>query len=197
MQVPSNEWLHARIEGQKFLNSYSRFLQTALIQAGYEAIVPSLDKRFWAKISPPIDKIHNYEEINNAPLFTSNWSERHVAFLCGLGTFGLSKGLITSKGMAGRFGSVITSLELSPDERHYSEPFEYCMKCGKCARNCPADAISIERGKDHDMCSAFLDDVMEKYHPRYGCGKCQVKVPCEHGIPKPRHSEICSYNREN
>jgi len=30
----------------------------------------------------------------------SNWSERHVAFIAGLGTFGLSRSLITPLGTA-------------------------------------------------------------------------------------------------
>ena len=36
----------------------------------------------------------------------STWSERHVAYVSGLGTFGLSGGLITAKGQAVRLGSV-------------------------------------------------------------------------------------------
>lgn len=39
--------------------------------------------------------------------------------VCGLGIFGLSKGLITSKGIAGRFGSIVTELQIIPNEREY------------------------------------------------------------------------------
>lgn len=51
-------------------------------------------------------------------------------------------------------------------------------------KNCPANAISIENGKNHIICSEFLDITMEKHKPRYGCGKCQIDVPCESRIPK-------------
>ena len=34
----------------------------------------------------------------------------HAAYLCGLGTFGLSRGIITKPGMAGRFGSIMKTL---------------------------------------------------------------------------------------
>ena len=115
--------------------------------------------------------------------YIPSWSERHAAFACGLGTFGLSKGLITEKGVCGRFGSIITDLELPPDERNYKEVYEYCNMCGVCITHCPVNAISLDKGKNSSLCSKFLDEVREKHAPRYGCGKCQVSVPCESGIP--------------
>lgn len=175
---PSEEWLHGRIEGQAFLNKLCRHLQQELINAGYNSLVPSLDERFWSKAGPDNDALPS--EVS----FTSTWSERHVAFVCGLGTFGLSKGLITSKGIAGRFGSILTELYLSPDQRKYEAINEYCSMCGTCVKRCPVNAISLEEGKNHTICSAFLDKTAEKYKPRYGCGKCQIGVPCEGRIPQ-------------
>jgi epoxyqueuosine reductase len=171
---PSEEWLHARIEGQSFINKLCMYLKSELINAGYNSLVPALDERFWFNEYSPFPEVS----------FTSNWSERHVAFVCGLGTFGLSKGLITSKGVAGRFGSIITELYLSPQKREYENIYEYCSMCGACVKKCPVNAISIENGKDHMICSKFLDKTAEKYKPRYGCGKCQIGVPCEGRIPK-------------
>lgn len=177
MLWPSEEWLHGRIEGQILVNKLWMHLKSQLVSAGYDSIVPTLDEKFWS---------NNYGT-NHEIKFTSNWSERHVAFVCGLGTFGLSKGLITQKGMAGRFGSIITELYLSPDKREYENIYEYCSMCGRCVKNCPVNAISIENGKDNIICSRFLDKTREKYRPRYGCGKCQIDVPCEFRIPK-RHN---------
>lgn len=176
--LPSEGWLHARIEGQDFIEKLCRHIESDLLDLGYKSIIPSYDDRFWAK------KNSKKEGQHKELAFTSNWSERHVAYTCGLGTFGLSKGLITKKGVAGRFGSLVTELELSPSEREYSEIYEYCSMCGKCAENCPANAISIENGKDHEKCSKYLLIVAKKTHPRYGCGKCQVNVPCQNRIPK-------------
>lgn len=101
-----------------------------------------------------------------------------------LGTFGLSKGLITKRGIAGRFGSIITELYLALDNRAYHEIYEYCSMCGAYVKNCPVKAISIENGKDHNICSKLLDITADKFKPRYGCGKCQINVPCENRIPK-------------
>lgn len=184
MEWPSEEWLHARIEGQAFINKLCRHLKSELVNAGYSSIVPSLDERFWSKAKPKNDSSSLSDNGGTALSFTSTWSERHVAFVCGLGTFGLSKGLITRKGIAGRFGSIITEMYIAPDKREYESIYEYCTACGACVRNCPADAIDLDKGKNHTMCSDFLDITSEKYKPRYGCGKCQVKVPCENGIPK-------------
>lgn len=178
---PSNEWLHGRIEGQNFLCKITLHLQEELKKAGYTSVIPALDKKFWSKTAPD-----GSSELS----FTSNWSERHVGFACGLGTFGLSKGLITAKGMAGRIGSVVTDLELPATERAYTEVYEYCIRCGACIPQCPVSAISMENGKNHLTCSAFLDKLKEKYQPRYGCGKCQVHVPCSNGIPASSHRPI-------
>lgn len=172
---PSSEWLHARYEGQMLVSALSARIRDHLGAMGYASVAPSLEARFFSR---------GKEGSGDIPAFTSNWSERHVAFVCGLGTFGLSKGLITAKGVAGRFGSVVTAMDIAPAARPYSDPYEYCSFCGDCIARCPVGAISLETGKDHLICSDFLDLAREKFAPRYGCGKCQVAVSCEKGIPE-------------
>jgi len=177
MDWPADEWLHARIEGQGFQGKICRFAEDLLKKEGFSVVTPSLDSRFAG--SSPITK-----EKTEQGYYTSNWSERHAAYAAGLGTFGLSKGLITRKGVAGRFLSIISNVSFEADKRPYTGIYDYCNLCGACIRNCPAKAISKEHGKLHYPCSKFLDTVKEKHSPRYGCGKCQVKVPCENKAPK-------------
>ncbi len=177
METPSAGWLYARIEGQSLINRTMASLALHLSSSGHKCVVPSLDARFWSKTSEDVPH-------HAGRSFTSCWSERHAAFICGLGTFGLSKGLITAKGGAGRLSSMITDIELQADERPYSGINDYCSMCGRCALNCPASAITVAGGKDHAKCSAFLDRMLEAFRPRYGCGKCQVDVPCERSIPE-------------
>ena len=174
--MPSNEWLHARIEGQEFIASLVNHLKEYIEASGYKCIIPSMDSRFKGR-TPEIsdDRAQGF--------YTSNWSERHAGFVCGQGTFGLSKGLISKKGIAGRYASLIVDFELDYDKREYSDPYEYCTMCGACIVKCPVDAISIEDGKNHPICSDYLDITKAKYSPRYGCGKCQVGVPCESKVP--------------
>ena len=171
----SAEWMHARVEGAITQNVFGKYLCALLEEEGYRAVFPMKDARFHM-IRP----------------FVSNWSERHVAYACGLGTFGISRGLITEKGMAGRFVSIVTTAELPETKHAYQTPFEACILCGKCAENCPANAIDLSKGvidgKDQTKCKTFLHETTLQPEGRikrshYGCGKCQVNVPCESGIP--------------
>jgi epoxyqueuosine reductase QueG len=173
---PAAAWLHGRIEGQAFVFAACRYMKDFLEAEGESCVVPSLDTRFSLKSPFSGDPAQQ-------KYYTSNWSERHIAHVCGLGTFGLSRGLITAKGVAGRFGSIVTTASFTPTGRSYRGIDDYCTRCGACARKCPAGAITLEEGKRHPPCSAFLDRTQEKHRPRYGCGKCQVAVPCENGIP--------------
>lgn len=183
---PSPGWVHARAEGMDRIDRVNERLCGILASEGYLALSPVRSERFFAR------------EEEAERIYTSNWSERHVAYICGLGTFGLSKGLITRRGVAGRFTSILTNLLLVPDVRSYTGLYDYCSLCGACARNCPAGAISTESGKDHVLCSRFVNTTIERYNPpgtparrnkRYGCGKCQVRVPCETGPCKAKQSK--------
>ena len=178
-EKPSPEWLHARFEGHDFVIKTEKMLCELLKSMGYQAVCPTLDERFM-RFNP----------------FLPNWSERHTAFIAGLGTFGMSRGLITERGTAGRLGSVITdcpTLEVTP--RPYTDIYEYCTRCGMCAKKCPPHAIDPEKAmndaKDSTICKPYM--LSTKTEPqgkcgrqRYACGKCQTGVPCEHRNPTRR-----------
>ena len=163
--MPSKEWLYGRCEGEMFNNAMRGLIIDEIETADGKALAPALDKRF---------TVNNHK---------SNWSERHVAFIAGLGTFSLSHSLITNRGTAGRFGSVVVDLKLEPKQRLYQDVEEYCSKCGTCIKICPPQAIT-ENDKDDESCSWYLDKMLELNRPRYGCGKCQTAVPCENKNPK-------------
>lgn len=172
MDLPSPGWLHARIEGQAMIGRLGTSLCELLARNGFRAVAPVQDERFKAREGKPWTD-------GGPPVYTSNWSERHVAFVCGHGTFGLSKGLITERGVAGRLISIVTDAPFPADRRGYTGLYEYCSMCGACVRNCPMDAIHLETGKEHPPCREMLDRTKVTFAPRYGCGKCQVRVPCE------------------
>lgn len=176
MRFPADAWLHARFEGDLLLRALCAYLASLLSESGHQAVAPVIDPRYGMLAA-----------------FTPKWSERHAAYIAGLGTFSLSKGLITEKGVAGRLGSVVTDLWLPPTKRAYDGLYDYCIRCGRCAAHCPVKAIDPARGmhaaKHHPPCSAFLDHTKtapprgKSGRKRYGCGKCQVGVPCQDGIP--------------
>jgi epoxyqueuosine reductase QueG len=125
----------------------------------------------------------------------SKWSHRHSAYLAGLGTFGLSDGLITEKGKAIRITSLIIEAPLTPTIRSYTSHNEWCLyykngSCGACMKRCPVNAITLER-HDKDVCLAYEDFFAENYWPKdvdrgdyiLGCGLCQVGIPCQNKKP--------------
>lgn len=179
----SKLWVYARFEGQDFINAYTEALCKWFREQGFEACAPCIDPRFRRILAGK--GIEGYPELN-MKTFGSRWSERHAAYVCGLGTFGLSKGLITERGMAGRFTSVIVTAPLEADVRPYTEVYEYCINCGACAHRCPMHAIDLTSGKDHIKCGLYQKIAGVIHYPRYGCGLCQTKVPCEHCIPSKR-----------
>lgn len=181
VELPSNGWLHARIEGHALLAKACAHGRGLLEQAGFRAVSPSVDPRF-ASVEEP----GGSGSFPPGTGYTSRWSERHVAYISGLGTFGLSKGLITPRGVCGRFGSIVTDWQAEPTPRSYTGIYDYCTRCGACVRRCPAGAISLEGGKRHPPCAALLDETRARHRPYYGCGKCQTGVPCQRGIPGQR-----------
>ncbi len=177
---PSKVWAAMRSFGEQCNENMRRHLCRLLEQGGYTAIAPHLEQ-----VRQGLDIFGNG--------FTSHWSERHVAFVAGLGTFGLSAGLITERGIAMRLGSIVTDLELPASVRSYGDdPFAWCTKCGACMRRCPAHAIGM-RQEDRDKkkcCDYILQNVVPNRENTYGwmdlslgCGLCQTGVPCEFNRP--------------
>ena len=177
---PPLEWTMNRVHGEECNRQLAKALEQHLIELGYEAVAPMVSDQFSWGDSEKFVKM-------------SNWSERHTAHISGLGTFGLCDGLITKRGKAGRFGSVIVYAPLTPTERTYTEYNEYCMAkngCTACIKRCPADAISLEGGHDKKKCQAYQKEVIKRIlKERYDydefsvCGLCQTGVPCEHCVP--------------
>jgi epoxyqueuosine reductase len=167
---PSWEWLFTRVDGQQHLLATGALVRDALVRAGHRAVVPYADDRF-------IMRTHPRQTDLPVPPFSSNWSERHVAYITGLGTFGRMTNFISKRGACGRLVSVVTDWETEPEARDYDGMYDYCSECGTCYLACPAGALSVN-GKDINKCSAYLGEVGKKYAPRYGCGKCQSGLPC-------------------
>lgn len=184
---PSLRWNHTRWKGQDFINALEGHLVSSLERSGIPAVAPALSPGF---------------KIVRTPTgMASNWSQRHMAYAAGLGTFSLNEGFITPRGMAMRCGSVVAGIELRPSVRRYAGPFANCLflskgKCGACIKRCPGGAIS-EKGHDKLKCYEVLAITQkpwlegahgEGYIGQYaGCGLCQTGVPCESRIPvKPK-----------
>ena len=115
----------------------------------------------------------------------SRWSQRHVAYLAGHGTFGKNNMLISDAGSVGRYFSVVTSLPVVPD-RPVEE--ERCLwkrdgSCGLCIKRCAVSALT-ESSFDRFKCLEQCLINMEHYPGADVCGKCTVELPCSYEIPK-------------
>ena len=169
---PSERWSHTRLFGEEFNRKLQAHIVSSLEENGYLAVAPELESSVFQTL---ID-----EEVG----WTSNWSQRHVAYAAGLGTFGLSDGLIT------KAGSVIVNRALD-SPRRTGDINRDCLffrdgSCRVCAKRCPAGAIT-EEGHDKNVCSVFVFNqipvIKEDYAIEiYACGLCQTGVPCGKGI---------------
>ncbi len=113
----------------------------------------------------------------------SNWSQRHIAYAAGLGTFGINNMLITKEGCCGRYNSIVADIPVEPGEHLKEENCLYKSKgiCKKCVQNCFSGALTTEgfdRRKCYETCEKNLDifgvDV---------CGKCVTDIPCAFTAP--------------
>ena len=169
--------------GEEFNIRLRDHVVSVLRTSGYEAVAPTNLPSWEQKASERYG-------------FASVWSERHAAYVAGLGTFGLCDGLITPVGKAMRCGSVVARIQVPPTERPYTDHHAYCLhfshgKCGKCIERCPAGAIT-RAGHDKKKCLDYEDNFTTPYVQSrfgivaYGCGLCQTGVPCESRIPVHR-----------
>jgi epoxyqueuosine reductase len=114
--------------------------------------------------------------------FLHRWSQKHVAYICGLGNFGLNQLLITECGCAGRLGSFCIEVAVEPDRICEEEvcPYKLDGSCGVCVKQCPSGALG-HHSIDKPLCSAWINDFTER---EFGgasvyrsCGKC-IALPC-------------------
>ncbi len=138
-----------------------------------------------------------------APRIASTWSERHLAFAAGLGSFSLHEAFISEAGCNIRLGSVLTDAPLEVTPRPSGEPYRNCLHyskdtCRECVKRCPTGALS-EAGHDKVKCYLYgrvvekemnrrlegrlkphrrMIDGKEQISYPVGCALCQFGVPC-------------------
>ncbi|MGE4266209.1 MAG: (Fe-S)-binding protein [Deferribacterales bacterium] len=180
--MASKEWALSRGHGDEiFYKDRFREITKYIHGSGYKAVAPWLSDKF---------------KVIRTNTLTSNWSERHMAYAAGAGTFGLSDGFITEKGTCVRIISIVTDMILEPDIRKKQSHTANCLfmskgLCGVCIKRCPVNAID-KNGHDKMKCVAFVYSKASKEFAAEvggiektgsGCGLCQTKVPCEFRNP--------------
>lgn len=181
--VGSKKWNEAHHKGFAFIEGCLQSVAELLDGFGYVSVVPSYTK--------PLVEIVSIHGI------TSDWSEKHIAYAAGLGTFSLNGGFITRKGKAVCLCSLITGLSLPVTSRTYRSHTAYCLfyqdgSCKRCITRCPSGAIT-ERGYDASTCFNYSAKSLCKIIKESGkegypeehiiCGLCETMIPCEDRIP--------------
>ena len=179
---PCDNWVVSRGEWEALMRKFCGKVAERLKQEGIRCAAIDLQPEFCRMTSEKQG-------------IASVWSHRHTAFAAGLGTFGLSDGLITEKGKAVRLTSFIVEAPLAVTPRPYAGHHDWCLfyqngSCGACIRRCPVHAIS-ENGHNKNTCSSYEDAAVAQYWPShiergnyiFGCGLCQAAVPCESRRP--------------
>jgi epoxyqueuosine reductase QueG len=164
----SREWAAAYIETNKMIGSLNDYIAGLLKAKGYDT--KAADWQF------------------DRERLLSDWSQRHVAFIAGLGTFGINNMLITEEGCCGRYGSVVTTLAIEPDIRPAEE---YCLykkngSCGACVKHCVYGALKTG-AFDRDLCYLICIEnsmLYQEIGKAEVCGKCLTDVPCSFTNPK-------------
>jgi epoxyqueuosine reductase QueG len=168
----SKQWAIAYVETNALITSLNAHLTRVLRSRGLST----------AEIPPT----HNFD----LKRLVSHWSHRHVAWIAGLGTFGVHRMLITEKGCCGRLGSLVISGECEPTGR---PGYEFCLQkhgraCLACVKKCPSGALH-EHSFDRRLCYSILLE-NARVHEKTGladvCGKCLSTVPCSHTNPAGR-----------
>ena len=176
--IASHEWALAYEETNEMFVKLNEYIISELRKLGYHADVSPEAFTFDQKI------------------LKSNWSHRHFAKIAGLGTFGINNMLITKFGCCGRYSTIVTNLDVTPDSPLEDE---FCLykkngSCGLCVKHCPSGALTLD-GYDRHKCYVVLRKNAELY-TEFGssytnesddcpnsvgsevCGKCVVNKPC-------------------
>jgi len=168
-RMSSREWAVSYVETNELIARLSEHLQEFFSRLG--------------ATSCTIPATHNWDEER----LVSNWSHRHIAYIAGLGQFGLNNMLITSKGCCGRVGSFVTSLPVEPDPRSDRPAclYKFDGTCRKCVRKCVNEALTDDSFDRFRCYAMLLRNVEEHNEVGYAdvCGKCLVAVPCSHADP--------------
>lgn len=111
----------------------------------------------------------------------SYWSQRHIAYIAGIGTFGMNNMLITDKGCMGRYGSFVIDYRIEPSKKNRDEKCLYKLNgsCRICMDMCPVQALTTQ-GFDRHKCNQRVLEVDEFYSDLASCdccGKCLLG-PC-------------------
>lgn len=116
--------------------------------------------------------------------------DRYLAYLAGIGYFGVNSSIITDKYGSYLFiGYILNNYPFEPDE-----PMDRtCIKCGECVKRCPGAAILGDFSINPKRCISYITqkkgelteeeiEILNKNPMVFGCDICQDVCPHNQGI---------------
>ncbi|WP_195940527.1 tRNA epoxyqueuosine(34) reductase QueG [Romboutsia sp. 1001713B170131_170501_G6] len=131
--------------------------------------------------------------VDNGPLV-----DRELAYLSGIGYFGINNNIITDKyGSYVFIGYIINNYEFSLDKPLGKE----CMKCGKCVKYCPGNALLGNYDMNPRKCLSYITQKKEELSLEevkaikssgkiFGCDICQEVCPHNKNITETNIEEF-------
>lgn len=135
------------------------------------------------------DKIPGFEYKHFAD--TGPLVDRYLAYLSGIGYFGINNNIITDEyGSYVFIGYIMNNYEFTPDKPLQKS----CIKCMKCVKYCPGNALLGDYNMNPKKCLSYItqkkeefteDEIylLKKEKKVFGCDICQDVCPHNKDIP--------------
>lgn len=160
----------------------------------YHTVIREKLHEFLFRLREQLGHIDGRGFVDSAPVLERSWAQRS-----GLGWIGKNGNLINKK--TGSFffiATLITDLELIPDEPYAKD---YCGTCTKCIDACPTDAILPNKELNASACISYFtielksdklpDDLKNKSENWiFGCDICQDVCPWNKFSLSHNHKEL-------
>jgi epoxyqueuosine reductase len=160
----------------------------------YHLIIRDKLKYFLTELRKALGEIEGRGFVDSAPVLERSWAQRS-----GLGWIGKNGNLINKKkGSFFFIATLITDLEMEPDQAYAKD---YCGSCTKCIDACPTNAILIDRTIEANKCiSYFTIELKSNQFPQglekqsenwvFGCDICQDVCPWNRFSTQTSHKEL-------
>lgn len=146
----------------------------------YHIVVKEMLQQICDYLSMNIENFEYKVFADNGPLV-----DRYLAYISGIGYFGINNNIITDKyGSYVFIGYIMTNYEFTPD----SPLDKTCIKCGKCVKYCPGNALLGNYEMNPKRCLSYItqkkgeleteeEAILKKHKKVFGCDICQEVCP--------------------